>query len=356
MNKIKCLLLISGLIILFNSCETDFDTIADWEDITVVYCLLNQKDSIQYLKVNKAFLGEGNALVYAQEQDSISYPYPLDAWLEEWSLDGDSLGVAFEFDTTTVYNKEPGTFYYPDQVLYKGGPENWYRIKYIINPPNDTVGFEKIWFNEDNVFKLKIRNPNTGKMIYSESILVNDFKITEPSSAGIFIKFVPNPIYPKNFKWKMAPNDDDGRFRYQLNVVFNYREYKSNGDSLDRTLPLTSAVAFPSTGTNEMSAPYWDYNFFSTCNTEIPYSDQAEEDAIVKRKSLNVNTIVSVAAEEFNLYMQVYEPSTSIVQEKPPYTNVENGIGLFSARYQNNTAKLLHPESIYDLDVDLKFR
>ncbi|MEZ5196452.1 MAG: hypothetical protein R2764_08645 [Bacteroidales bacterium] len=356
MGKIRSLLLICGIIVIFNSCETDFDTIADWEDITVVYCLLNQKDSIHYLKVNKAFLGEGNALVYAQEQDSISYPYSLDAWIEEWTAEGDSLRVAFQFDTTSAFQKEPGMFYYPDQILYKGGPDNWYKIKYIIQPPNDTVGFEKIWFNEDHIFKLKIRNPNTGKIIWSETILVNDFRITEPSTSGQFIKFVENPLYPRTFEWKRAPNDEDGRFRYELNVEFNFREYKNNGDSLDRTLPLTSAVAYPSSGTDLISVSYWDYSFYSTCNSEIPYSDPAVEQTIVKRKSLNINTIVGVAAEEFNLYMQVYEPSTSIVQEKPPYTNVENGIGLFSSRYKNNTTKLLHPESIYDLDIDLKFR
>jgi hypothetical protein len=33
----------------------------------------------------------------------------------------------------------------------------------------------------------------------------------------------------------------------------------------------------------------------------------------------------------------VNEPSSGIVQEKPDYTNVENGIGLFSCRYLKTT-------------------
>jgi hypothetical protein len=57
--------------------------------------------------------------------------------------------------------------------------------------------------------------------------------------------------------------------------------------------------------------------------------------------------------------MQVYEPSTSIVQEKPPYTNIENGIGIFSARYYNYVRKKLHQETVSDLkninDNALKF-
>ena len=54
--------------------------------------------------------------------------------------------------------------------------------------------------------------------------------------------------------------------------------------------------------------------------------------------------------------MQVYEPSTSIVQEKPEYTNIENGIGIFSARYWKPQSKKLHSDAIANLkDLDLKF-
>ena len=66
MHTIKYILF--GLWILFfmNSCETDFDTTTDWEDITVVYGIIDQNDSMQYIKINKAFLGEGNVLQFAQ--------------------------------------------------------------------------------------------------------------------------------------------------------------------------------------------------------------------------------------------------------------------------------------------------
>jgi hypothetical protein len=41
-----------------------------------------------------------------------------------------------------------------------------------------------------------------------------------------------------------------------------------------------------------------------------------------------------------NTYMEVTEPSLSLVQERPPFTNIVNGIGLFSSRFskkQNDT-------------------
>jgi hypothetical protein len=82
-----------------SGCQKDFDIQADWKDITVVYGILDQGNRVQYIKVNKAFLGEGNNLVYASNPDSNNYPYPLDVWIEEWSVSGDSVSSVY-FDTT----------------------------------------------------------------------------------------------------------------------------------------------------------------------------------------------------------------------------------------------------------------
>jgi hypothetical protein len=38
--------------------------------------------------------------------------------------------------------------------------------------------------------------------------------------------------------------------------------------------------------------------------------------------------------------MEVTEPSLSLVQEKPAFTNIVNGIGLFSSRYMKSSDSL----------------
>ena len=56
------------------SCETDFDVTSDWEDIAIVYGLLDPTDTAQYIKINKAFLDKSvSALVIAQNPDSLYY-------------------------------------------------------------------------------------------------------------------------------------------------------------------------------------------------------------------------------------------------------------------------------------------
>ncbi len=340
--------------VLISACETDFDTTAPYKDITVVYGLLDQKDQNHYIKINKAFLGEGNALIYAQEADSSNYGYPLEVVMEEYNENGQLVNT-LEFDTTTIYNKETGVFYAPEQVVYHGKLDLAFEIKVVLNISGDTVSIDTFWLNYKSTYKLKIKNPVSQKEIYSETKLVHDFDITKPGF-GQTIRFVTDPINPKEFKWGKAENGGMN----ELKVTFEYSEvYQNSSDTVYKSIELISSTVNSPPSSSTISYYYWDNDFFTSCLNKIPYSDPAEEANVVARFSGPVITAVAVAETEFTLYMEVYEPSTSIVQEKPEYTNIENGIGVFSARYRKSKSKKLHTETITDLqkidDNVLKF-
>ena len=59
--------------ILFTACETDFPVNAEWEEITVVHGLLDASTDTQYIRINKAYLGEEDAMLMAQYSDSINF-------------------------------------------------------------------------------------------------------------------------------------------------------------------------------------------------------------------------------------------------------------------------------------------
>ena len=52
-------------LVVFSSCETDFDVNAEWDDVTIVYGLLDPNNEIQLIKINKAYLGAGDAIQMA---------------------------------------------------------------------------------------------------------------------------------------------------------------------------------------------------------------------------------------------------------------------------------------------------
>ena len=52
----------------------------------------------------------------------------------------------------------------------------------------------------------------------------------------------------------------------------------------------------------------------------------------VSRALRDCDYIFTVGSEDLSTYMDVTEPSMTIIQEKPAFTNIINGIGLFTAR------------------------
>ena len=66
-------LILSIFSILFISCETEVNVNAPWEEVVVVFGLLDQGQELQFVKVNKAFLGDDAAPDMAQRPDSFNF-------------------------------------------------------------------------------------------------------------------------------------------------------------------------------------------------------------------------------------------------------------------------------------------
>jgi len=74
--KPRFLLLLGGCLILFvqHSCSTKFDVIGLWKDIPIVYGVINHQDSVNYIRIERAFLPPSeNALDVAKNPDSLYF-------------------------------------------------------------------------------------------------------------------------------------------------------------------------------------------------------------------------------------------------------------------------------------------
>ena len=65
------------------------------------------------------------------------------------------------------------------------------------------------------------------------------------------------------------------------------------------------------------------------------------------RRFLSIDIIMTVGTPELNTYIKVNEPITGIVQHRPAYTNINDGIGLFSSRFT-------YEVNLVDLTTDTK--
>ncbi len=312
---IVLLLLLGGLV----SCSTDFDINAPQKDITVVFGLMSSNDTTHYIKITRAFIGEDDALVMAQDPALSDYGDILTVQVEEHR--NGSINHTYNCTRTLITNKDTGTFYSHDQYVY---------------------AFDAI-LNVEATYVLKITNNETGSECTAETGLVKSFTITKPyyNPVNPIFSFVNSSgLYAEGeVKWTSAKN---GRL-YEPLFRFNYREVTvGTTDTVDKYIDwkLTSVKSSNLDGGEELMVTYSAEAFYRYLEAMIPV------DYNKKRLIGKIDLYLSVGGDDLSTYLDLNKPSNSIIQERPAFTNVSNGIGIFSCRYTRKISFALSSFSV----------
>lgn len=323
MRSVK-ILIITLLISLAWACEEDFDINAPYQDITVIFGLVDPAEDTIFLKLNKAFLGEGNTMEMAKIEDSSSYVNKLDATIEEW--ENGTFIKSYILDTITINDKEEGVFYNPYQVIYY--------------TPYEPV--------QERTYILKVQVDN--KTVTSQTELIRDFSIEKPSAGSKFVSFLPGN--EGEIKWYSAKYGK----RYEIFIRFKYKEVMFDSPDTIYTYvdwSMGTKKSVDDDGGDEMKVTYSNDGFYTFLANQVPYDDPVTEANVKQRFTNDVDFTIYVAAVNLNTYMEVNEPTNSIIQERPEYTNISNGTGIFSSRFRNIRTKKLSPETISEILTQL---
>lgn len=296
------------------SCETDIDVNAEYKDITLVYGLIDPADSNHYIKVNRAFLGEGNALDLAADADNFNYPADELTVLVEAYNDGALVNTYTATRTVNEIPKDNGIFDDSENVLYR---------------------FTEPAINRQFTYQLKIYNNALGKEITSETKIVRNPNIGTPSKQQKLALWIGN-LATGTFADRIVngtSGEDVGRL--DATLVFKYHEHYTLASGL---APVTKTLTMSlgerqTTTTLGGETVEWEISgasFFDNISREIPAPNTVP--FFSHRELDNVSFEINIAGTELNTFMLVSAPSTSVNQDKPKYTNVENGIGIFSSR------------------------
>lgn len=292
---------------LLTSCKNDLDVLDDYKETMVVYGILDAKDTAQYIKINKAYLGEGNALTMAQVFDSLNYDTAkLEVKLERWK-NGVIVSTSIMKPDMSI-PKDAGTFSNPNQILYK---------------TTDAIF-------TDSEYKLTIKNKVTNNVVTATTPTISGYSISSPvNNATItYVKFTGSRYEntPFTVKWLSGENGK----RYEVHVKFYYTEKNTLTNVLDSSYCIDWNVSTQDVVTTEagqaMQATFFGKDFFSNLGSSIPVKSD------VIRYPGKVEVYVYSATEDFATYMDINKPSTGIVQERPEYTNIQNGVGIFGYR------------------------
>lgn len=318
------------LFTLVSGCSTDLDVTGDYHETMVVYGLLDQSQPKQYIKVNKAFLGKGDALLFAKIKDSVQFVNSLDVKLTRVSD-----GKEFTLSPDNTIQKNEGTFYSGDQA----------NAIYSFSSTGANA------LNPNSTYSLSVTNRANGNTVTSTTSLINDFQITKPYSptnSTSFIFTTPNENSRLFVEWLSAKNAR----MFQLIVRLNYEDYTdSNGIKdtaahyLDWIFPVhttTSAAGNETMGNDFSRVEYLAY----IGNNLKSYT------GLVSRKAVNVHLVVIAGGQELSTFIDVNKPSGGLVQDKPIYTNITNGYGVFSSRYYKAPFTLTLTNSIPGKELD----
>ena len=305
--KIKNLLFLI-LPILF-SCETDFDVNANWKDVTIVYGLIDPNNDDQLIKINKAYLGQGDAIQMASISDSTNYdPSNLIVKIhrvrEQVFNTYDTLSTVVLTDT--VLDKDDGLFSTDDNIIY-------------------TFKKPSSFYNTNSIYVLEILNLSSGQKVTSETEIINSFSFESLNPSfewGLYNGELADSLRfrTKNIEWQ---NSNNGVI-YQLDILINYLE---NG--IVNSLSWSQPIVEYSSG--NMSLKIKGDQFFQFLENNL--------DNNTTKQFLNLDLVMTIGAQDLKTYIDVNQPFSGIVQERPVFSNIDNGVGLFSSRYTYDDIK-----------------
>jgi hypothetical protein len=291
---------------LFSSCTTDFDLEAEWQSIPVAYGFFSVQDTAHYLRLEKAFLEPGgNAFQIAQIADSIYYD---DVLVQVEKVESGEVFTLEEVDAAQEgYFKEEGVFATDPHILYKLSAE--------------AAGFQP----GDDVRLLIDRGDGL-------PIVTADTRI-----AGIVDSIRTTPsiniakwLYTQNMRFGWSTDPENKIF--DLRLVVKYREFLP--DSQEPTLKelewVVDDAVINDDNDNQIFYEVSGLSFYNYLGQNIP-----EVDGAVRFLDV-VDMYVTGAGDELFEFLRVAQANSGITsaQSIPVYTNLSEGRGIFTSRYQ----------------------
>jgi hypothetical protein len=286
------------------SCSNNLNIQAPYKNITVVYGLLDQSDSAHYIRVNRAFEGIGNAYTIAKIYDSVYYP-TNQITVQLYDVNSNKT-INLTPDSTIPL--PPGTFSYPKQMLYK-----------TTAPLNVT-----------DVYNLIVTNEKTHQQTTGSTALLSDVNFTTNIAFQSTFPMLFSTTSNSTIQWTTNPNTRI----YQMTLRFYYSETISSVKTekyIDWIFGSQTTASLA--GGANMTYAYNGIQFLNIVKAYIPVNDSA------KRTADSIRMIFTSGSDDLNTYIQLSQPSLGINQDIPTFSDVKNGIGIYTARHIQTITK-----------------
>ncbi len=329
----KYYLIALALLFLLTACDNELNLTAEKEETSVVFGLLNPSDTAQYIRVERAFIDPNvSALDIAQIPDSIYYQ-DLDIKLVKLSED-------ISYDLEEVDGNVEG--YIKDDGAFAQSPNTLYKIK------TDDLG----WFDEedyeDEIYELRIKTNENDTAITSQTLIAEKPSLTRPKTgSSLAFSAISDPL----IRW--LEKESLKIYDVRIKMYIKQQDLTTGEGFVDTTLIWDVAK---NVRDKEVVIPY--QNFFLFLRSEL------KEDPDIRRRFIDMDVELYGGGEEMDNFVNVLQANLGITssQEIPIYTNMSDGLGIFSSRNEDiSTEVRISPvtiDSLYNGSItkDLNFQ
>lgn len=314
------LFLASISLLVFTSCKNDLKLNAPYKEIPTVYAVLNPYEKIQMIRINKTFLGEGDANKMARVSDSVNYAQ--DEITVTLNHSSSSKTIIFRDSMVTT---EPGAFNTNQRI-------------YVSSEQLETQG----------TYTLTVKNTHTGNVFTATASPIADVDSlglpfeppyfpydphTDPNS-NLYINYAPvtaaatktNSVY-----FKPVPKAEV----YMLvirNHFYNDLGATRSYDFVDYVVNDPQEVWTPSSGgPTYIRTRFSSKDYMSTIGVNLSKKNLG---AVPGRKLWLMEFIVYASTQEYVDFVEFSKPSLSLNQNKPLYSNFKDkaAFGIFTFR------------------------
>src|ERR1700757_4069602 len=318
---------------LFGGCSNSLSLLAPYKESVAVYGLLNQDDPIQYIRIERIFLGAENAYTMAQSQDSVYFKSgDLKVTLQRWkngaqvSVDNPATATMEIVLTDTLLQAAAGVFNQNERV-YKTN--------------------HKLY--NDSQYNLIIHNNKSGKEFTAQTSLIQAFQLLQSVSGA------PNvlaPNYNLNTNINIVPGNGGIKYCYYnspvnagvcgLTLRFFYTDY--NGSfATKQSVDISLGINYPQ---QTVGGEKQEFDFTAS-TVLVNLANLIPVNPNLTRSVDSTEFILTAAGQALALYNQV-NMSTSLSQSHANYTNISGGVGVFSCRNELKLRRNIHDQSCID--------
>ncbi len=324
-----CLLISLGC--LLSSCDQEIDINDDWSDVGVVYALLDADKKVNWVRIERGYLGTEPASASFSIPDSLYYDslYVLLNGMDENGIIQDSRRLVKDQSK----NLDSGLFTTEDFRLYRNNDDQRldedliYQLRVI--KIDTTIKRPPLWTDQQVDSAILAGYFSRFDDTRAETELVSPRNRTNPNTGFRFMSPNPNqtpPRYNGQIRWFKSENAE----LYEIDLWFYYRE-------LDTTTGITVEKEFKSDFESQTGP-------FSTGASGIIESNKGRTqlyEAIAANVPVDDNVLrfydrmeikIYAGGEQLRRFIQLNEPTSSLSQTRPEFTQVQNGTGLFSSR------------------------